>query len=42
MICLCSYHADELKDGAQLEVIERHDLAVPRARDFARDSAPRW
>ena len=30
MICMCSYCTDEL-DGSHLEVMERHDLAVPSA-----------
>jgi PAS domain S-box-containing protein len=29
MICLCSYCTDELRNGAQMEVMERHDLTVP-------------
>ena len=31
MICMCSYCTDQLRDGAHLEVMERHDLAVPSA-----------
>jgi PAS domain S-box-containing protein len=31
MICMCSYCMDELQDGSHLEVMERHDLAVPSA-----------
>jgi two-component sensor histidine kinase len=31
MICLCSFCVDQLSDGAQLEVMERHDMAVPSA-----------
>lgn len=29
MICLCSYCTEELRNSAQLEVMERHDLTVP-------------
>ena len=29
MICLCSYCTDDLRNGAQMEVMERHDLTVP-------------
>jgi PAS domain S-box-containing protein len=29
MICMCSYCIDQLRDGAHLEVMERHDIAVP-------------
>ena len=32
MICMCSYCTDQLQDGSQLDVMERHDLAVPSAR----------
>ena len=31
MICMCSYCMDQLRDGSHLEVMERHDLAVPSA-----------
>jgi two-component sensor histidine kinase len=31
MICMCSYCVDQLADGAHLEVMGRHDLAVPSA-----------
>jgi len=31
MICMCSYCVDQVQDGAHLEVVERHDLAVPSA-----------
>ncbi len=31
MICLCSYCVDQLREGAHLEVMECHDLAVPSA-----------
>ena len=31
MICMCSYCMDELHNGSQMEVMERHDLAVPSA-----------
>jgi two-component sensor histidine kinase len=31
MICMCSYCMDQMRDGAHLEVMERHDLAVPSA-----------
>ena len=31
IICMCSYCTDQLRDGSQLEVMERHDLAVPSA-----------
>lgn len=38
MICMCSYCADQV-DGAQFEVMERHDLTLPRAaRDAPRQS----
>jgi two-component sensor histidine kinase/PAS domain-containing protein len=29
MICLCSYCMDQLRDGSHLDVIERHDMALP-------------
>lgn len=29
MICLCSYCTDQLRDGSQLEIMGRHDLALP-------------
>ena len=32
MICMCSYCADQLEGGSHLEVIDRHDLAVPSAK----------
>ena len=31
MICMCSYCVDQLRDGSQMEVMERHDMAVPSA-----------
>ena len=31
MICMCSYCTDELRPGAHLDVMDCHDLAVPRA-----------
>jgi two-component sensor histidine kinase/PAS domain-containing protein len=31
VICMCSYCMDQLRDGSHLEVMERHDLAVPSA-----------
>jgi two-component sensor histidine kinase len=31
MICMCSYSTDQVQDGSHLEVMERHDLAVPSA-----------
>ena len=31
MICMCSYCMDELLDGANVEVMERHDMTMPRA-----------
>ncbi len=32
MICMCSYHADQLKgSGLQAEVMARHDLVIPTA-----------
>ena len=31
MICMCSYCVDQVQDGSHLEVMERHDLAVPSA-----------
>jgi two-component sensor histidine kinase len=31
MICMCSYCIDQLPDGSQLEILGRHDLAVPSA-----------
>lgn len=31
MICLCSYCMDQLRDGSHLDVIERHDMALPGA-----------
>jgi hypothetical protein len=38
MICLCSYATHGLGAGAHLEVMERHDMAVPAIRG----AAPRW
>ena len=39
MICMCSYCTDQIQNGAQLQVMERHDLAVPSSsRSFARRS----
>lgn len=35
MICFCSYCIDQLQDGAHLEVMDRHDVAIPRARPSA-------
>lgn len=32
MICICSYCLDELQDGAQSEIMARHDLTLPSAR----------
>ena len=29
MICMCSYCIDQVQDSSHLEVMERHDLAVP-------------
>src|SRR5262249_48156383 len=29
MICLCSYCMDTLKSGSHLDIVERHDMAVP-------------
>ncbi|MDB5704092.1 MAG: hypothetical protein JWN66_1208 [Sphingomonas bacterium] len=42
MICLCSYCADDLPDGAQREVMERHDMAITPVRRARQDrtSAP--
>jgi hypothetical protein len=34
MICMCSYSADQVHGGSHLEVMERHDLAVPSASGF--------
>jgi two-component sensor histidine kinase len=31
MICLCSYCMDQVRDGAHLDVMERHDLTMPSA-----------
>jgi two-component sensor histidine kinase len=31
MICMCSYCTEQVRDGSRLEVMERHDLAVPSA-----------
>jgi PAS domain S-box-containing protein len=31
MICMCSYCLDQLHDGAHLQVMDRHDMAVPIA-----------
>ena len=31
MICMCNYCTDQLRDGSHLEVVERHDWAVPTA-----------
>jgi two-component sensor histidine kinase/PAS domain-containing protein len=31
MICMCSYCIDQLTDGSRMEVLGRHDLAVPSA-----------
>jgi PAS domain S-box-containing protein len=38
MICMCSYCMDQLRNGAHLEVMERHDMAVPSALRDARGS----
>src|SRR5580658_673257 len=32
MICMCGYCMDQLRDGSQLEVMERHDMAIPGTR----------
>ena len=32
MICLCSYCSDQMHDGPQGEVMERHDVVIPSAR----------
>ena len=29
MICMCSYCMDELRDGAHIEVMQRHDMTLP-------------
>jgi two-component sensor histidine kinase/PAS domain-containing protein len=34
MICMCSFCADQLRDGSHLDVMERHDMAVPGALRF--------
>ena len=31
MICMCSYCADDLRDGSQNEVMQRHDMVIPSA-----------
>jgi PAS domain S-box-containing protein len=31
LICMCSYCVDQVSDGAHLDVLGRHDLAVPSA-----------
>jgi PAS domain S-box-containing protein len=31
MICICSYCTDQLRDASHLEIMERHDLALPSA-----------
>ncbi len=31
MICMCSYCVDQLQDGAQMDVLGRHDMAVSSA-----------
>jgi PAS domain-containing protein len=31
MICMCSYCLDQLHDGAHLQVMNRHDMAIPIA-----------
>jgi two-component sensor histidine kinase/PAS domain-containing protein len=31
MICMCSYCLDRLRDGSHMEVMERHDMAMPGA-----------
>ena len=32
MICMCSYSVDQLHDGSQFDVMERHHLTIPSAR----------
>jgi two-component sensor histidine kinase/PAS domain-containing protein len=32
MICMCSYCVDQLPAGSHMEVMERHDMAIPGAR----------
>jgi len=32
MICMCSYCLDQLPVGSHMEVMERHDMAMPGAR----------
>jgi len=39
MICLCSYCADDMDDGSQGEVMERHDMAIPASRRAPRPAA---
>jgi two-component sensor histidine kinase/PAS domain-containing protein len=40
MICMCSYRMEELRDGANIEIIERHDMAMPPVlRSSSRDSS---
>jgi two-component sensor histidine kinase/PAS domain-containing protein len=32
MICMCSYSVDQLHDGSQFDVMQRHHLTIPSAR----------
>ena len=45
MICVCSYSMDQLQDGAQFDVMQRHHMTIPsayrpRARVFADGAVP--
>jgi signal transduction histidine kinase len=31
MICMCSYHADQLRNGFHLDLMARHDIVLPSA-----------
>jgi two-component sensor histidine kinase/PAS domain-containing protein len=40
MICMCSYCTDQLRGGLQVDVMDRHDVAVPAAARTERRRAP--
>jgi two-component sensor histidine kinase/PAS domain-containing protein len=41
MICMCSYCVDQLRDGSHVEVMARHDMAMPGAlRSSSRQRSP--
>ena len=42
MICMCSYCVDQVQNGSHLEVMERHDLAVPSALRSHAAAEPAW